>query len=260
MVRRPNRRDKRDKPARSEELEYLRGQSDQLLMPKQRRAHLLRFILTGLVVTGLSAGLRADDLEPVRKWIKQQAGMKTAIVEFAQERRLRTLKEPIVKEGTFWYQAPSSFRWQVGSPPQIVAVQKGKGDLFVVDEEKKTIDQYPYEIVLEKGNSNGLSFLEAGFPRDLAEFQKNFKIRSVKELEDFTEVQTTLTDRRASLGCRKVVFFLDAKTSELRHVHLYFRDGSTVTNRFKSMKVNPSIPAKTFMVGTDGYKVELKRG
>ena len=201
----------------------------------------------------------ADDLEPVRKWIKGQAGMKTAIVEFAQERRLRTLRKPIVKEGTFWFQAPSSFRWEVGSPAEIIAVQKAKGDLFVVDQEKKRIDQYPYEVILKKGSSKGLSFLEAGFPRDLEDFQKNFKVLSVEEKQGFTEVQTRLTDRRASLGCRKIVFFLDLKTSELRHVHLYFRDGSIMTNRFKSMKVNQSISPDKFSVKTDGYEVVKKK-
>ena len=200
------------------------------------------------------------DLEPVKKWIKRQAAMKSAIVDFAQERRLRSLKKPIVKEGTFWYQAPSTFRWQVGDPPEITAVQKAKGDLFVVDEGKKTIDRYPYEVILEKGSSKGLSFLEAGFPSDLKSFQKNFKIISVKESQGYTEIQTRLTDRRASLGCRKIVFYLDLKSSELRHVHLYFRDGSTITNRFKSTRVNPKIPAERFVVKTEGYKVERKKG
>jgi outer membrane lipoprotein-sorting protein len=218
---------------------------------------LLTLGLTFLSATALDAAPEVN-IEPVKKWIEKQATMKSAIVKFTQERRLRTLKKPIVKEGKFWFRAPSTFRWEIGDPAEMIAVQQEKEDLFVVKVKDKEIDQYPYEKVVAEGSQNGLSFLESGFPRDLASFQKNFSILSVKENQGFHEVQTKLTDRRASLGCRKIVFFLDLKSHELRHVHLYFRDGSVMTNRFQSMQRDVPVPDSTFSVSTDGFTVNQK--
>ena len=225
-----------------------------------RRSFLCCLLTTALsqVTTNTLVAAPEVSIEPVKKWIEKQAAMKTAIVKFTQERRLRTLKKPIVKEGKFWFRAPSTFRWEIGEPAEMIAVQKENEDLFVVKVKDKEIDQYPYAKIVEEGNQNGLSFLESGFPRDLTAFQKNFSILSVKESQGFFEVQTKLTDRRASLGCRKIVFFLDLKTYELRHVHLYFRDGSVMTNRFQSVQSNASIADSTFSVPTDGFTINQK--
>ena len=218
---------------------------------------LMTFVACSLTATSVAQDV---NIEPVKQWIGKQAGMKTAVVRFTQERKLRSLRKPIKKSGTFWFQQPSTFRWQVGDPAETIAVQKSKEDLFVVNKKDKTIDRYPYAVVAAKGSRNGLTFLEAGFPKDLAEFQKNFKIRSVKESQGYHEILTQLTDRRASLGCRKIVFFLDLKSYELKHVHLYFRDGSIITNRFDSVKLNSPIPKGTFEVDTQGFTVETKKG
>lgn len=229
---------------------------------KMKKFHSLfvaSVVLMGSVVSDRALAAPAEvDITPVKRWIEKQAAMKSAVVSFTQERRLRSLKRPIEKKGKFWYLAPSTFRWELGQPAEVIAVQKEKDDLFVVRVKDKIVEQYSYAKVVEEGSRNGLSFLESGFPRDLATFQKNFKIVSVKENQGFHEIQTTLTDRRASLGCRKIVFFLDLKSHEIRHVHLYFRDGSIVTNRFHSIEKNASIPLTKFEVDTAGRKVEKK--
>ena len=225
-----------------------------------RRSFLSSLVTLGFTFLSATALVAEPEvnIEPVEKWIEKQATMKSAIVNFTQERRLRTLKKPIIKEGKFWFRAPSTFRWEIGDPVEMIAVQREKDDLFVVKVKEKEIDQYSYEKVIEEGSQNGLSFLESGFPRDLASFQKNFSILSVQENQGFHEVQTKLTDRRTSLGCRKIVFFLDLESHELRHVHLYFRDGSVMTNRFQSIQRDVPVPDSSFSVSTDGFTLNQK--
>ncbi|MGK0189238.1 MAG: outer membrane lipoprotein-sorting protein [Verrucomicrobiales bacterium] len=234
----------------------------QTLSMKKFSSGVVPVLLFGVAMIGsfrtTTAAPTDVNIEPVKQWIEKQAAMKSAVVSFTQERRLRSLKRPIVKQGKFWFQAPSTFRWELGQPAEMIAVQKEKKDLFVVRVKENIVEQHPYEKVVEEGSRNGLSFLESGFPRDLAQFQKNFEILSVKENQGFHEVQTKLTDRRASLGCRKIVFFLDLKSYEMRHVHLYFRDGSIVTNRFQSIEKDATIAASKFEVDTAGRTVEKK--
>jgi outer membrane lipoprotein-sorting protein len=200
------------------------------------------------------------DVTPIKRWIEKQASAKTFYSEFQQERQLRSLKKPIVNDGKFWFEAPGSFRWELGSPAKTIAVQRSKQDLLILEPVKKTGKRYTVAAIQEEGKARGMEFLEAGFPRTFEDFEKNFKVQTVElnPAKGYYEAEVSIRDRKTSVALRKMVFHIDAKSYELRGFHLRFRDSSTITTTFTKSKPNANIPSGTFNVDVSGYKLDEK--
>lgn len=207
----------------------------------------------------LPAADEAPDVTPVKRWIEKQAKSKSFYSSFEQQRKLRALKKPIVSRGQFWFEAPGSFRWELGEPPKTIAVQRNKQDLLILEPAKMEGKRYTFETLQEEGKARGVEFMEAGFPRTFEDFEKNFKVTSVAlNATGQYEAEVTIRDRKTSIALRKMIFYIDAKSYDLRGVHLRFRDSSTITTTFFQTKANPDIPSGTFTVDTSGYKLDEK--
>ena len=85
-------------------------------------------VLGALALTVSPISSQAEpDLTPVRQWIEAQSKVNTVSGSFNQERKLRTVKRPLRSSGTFSFKIPGSFRWEVGSPPELIALRKAGG-------------------------------------------------------------------------------------------------------------------------------------
>jgi len=91
------------------------------------RAHSM--IRATLVIAFLlsAAGLHAAeplDFTPVKRWITRQEDFRAVTADFTQTRSLRALKSPLASEGRLWFKAPSSFRWEIGTPAKTIVLRK----------------------------------------------------------------------------------------------------------------------------------------
>jgi len=213
-------------------------------------------ILILLLVVGCLSSAQAVEKEPVKKWLAKQAGIKTLTAGFSQERVLRPGRRPIVSKGRFSFAEPGSFRWQMGEPAVTVAVQKKDSDLIVANIKRKTAVVYPLAVLKAEEAAMGYSFIEAGFPRTIEEFEENFTVAKVESKDGEHHVTVTFNDKKVSVGVRKMVFYLDETSFDLRGFYLRFRDSSSITTRFSNVKKNQELAKGHFKMELDGYDVE----
>lgn len=209
-------------------------------------------LLSALLSLQAASGEPADEV--VERWLAGQAEIRSLTADFTQERRLREGKRPIVSEGKFAFAAPGSFRWQMGDPAVTIAVQKRDGDLVVANVKRKRATVFPQEVLEQEEEAMGFSFIEAGFPKTLAEFEKNFSVQEVESRDGIYHVTVAINDRRTSIGLRKMVFYIAEGSYELRGFYLRFRDSSSITMRFKGVRKNPRIPEGAFSMDLAGYE------
>jgi outer membrane lipoprotein-sorting protein len=209
-----------------------------------------------LVGPDARAAVADADLTPVRKWIERASKLKSLEVEFTQERHLKTLNRPLVSHGRMWFKAPGSLRWQLGELPKLIAVQPEKGsDFFVLDPKARLARVFGANAGSPR-RSQMLAFLEAGFSQSMERFQQQFRIDKVETRGGTVLVEGQINDRRAAAAVIKVVFLIDQATDRLRQLEVWFRDGSTIVNKFTKVTENAAIPADVFDVSLEGYRIE----
>jgi outer membrane lipoprotein-sorting protein len=213
---------------------------------------LLPFAIGGAVA-------QPDDRAALREWIERASRVTSIEAEFVQERLLKTFNRPLISQGRMWFKAPGSLRWQIENPPKLIVVQPRKGaDLHVLEPKEKRARVY---------RNNGqspqarqvLTFLEAGFPRTLNEFEERFRISQVQADESTLVVTGQTNDRRAAVAILKVVFAIDRPTSRVQRIEIWFRDGSKIINRINNVPENVPLPASLFDVDLAGYEVETSK-
>ncbi|MGI8604068.1 MAG: outer membrane lipoprotein carrier protein LolA [Verrucomicrobiales bacterium] len=210
----------------------------------------------------LSAGtetlIRAEtpDLNPVRQWIGRASKITSVEAVFIQERVLKTLNRPLTSPGRMWFKAPGSLRWQIGEPAKLIVIQAKKGaPLYVLDPSTKVARIFVAAATSSRA-SQVLSFLEAGFPRSLDEFQQRFRIQSVERKESAIVVSGQLNDRRSAVAVMKVVFIIEPASYQLRQIEVWFRDGSKIINKMTQVIENAAVPTSVFDVGLEGYRID----
>lgn len=219
----------------------------------------VQFFLMIVWLALLQSVASAGDSAVVKKWLAGQAGLKSLTADFKQERVLREGKRPIVSEGKFTYAAPGSIRWQMGDPAVTLAVQKKDGDLTVANVRRKKATVYPLAVLKDEEAAMGFSFIEAGFPKTLAEFNKNFTVTGEELKDGVHHVTVKMNNKRVALGLRKMIFYVDAGTHELRGFYLRFRDSGSITTRFSNVRKNPAVPKSRFEIDLSGYKTEIQK-
>ncbi|MEM9478604.1 MAG: outer membrane lipoprotein carrier protein LolA [Verrucomicrobiota bacterium] len=219
----------------------------------------LSLVLFAVALVSSSAHAENIDLAPVKKWIEAQQKVKSISATFNQERELRSLKRPLKNSGKFSYQAPSSFRWEIGEPgepPKSVAVQNAGKGIVIAEPHKKKAKTYTMEEVQKEGKARGFSFLDAGFPRSFEAFDENFQVTEVEHGHGTITFRAEPRARKAKLVLRHVKFTINQQNQELDQLYLRFRDGSNITTKFHNTKRNASLPSGTFDFDLSGYEVE----
>jgi outer membrane lipoprotein-sorting protein len=205
-----------------------------------------------ILCSSLAAG--EPDLTAVKQWIAHARTMKSVVVEFTQERHLRTVTKPLVSAGRMWFKAPGALRWQVGEPPKLIALQQTRGgDFTVLDPKKREARVFSSTALKTKGGP--FAFIEASFPTSLEEFQEKFRIESVKVRDEVVEISGQMKDRRMDVAVLKIVFIIDPASHRLRSLEVWFHDGSKMVNRFSIVAENTHVPDQLFTESLEGWKV-----
>jgi outer membrane lipoprotein-sorting protein len=181
----------------------------------------------------------------VASWLAAQTNILTWSAEVIQTRTFKTLTQPLKATGQVWFAAPDRFRWELGSPPQTIAVRSGS-ELLLVYPRLKRIERYTLA-----GNRSGpwrdaLALLDAGFPRSRAELEARYEI--VDESESGTTCVLTLHPRSAPARrmIPKIRIEFDTGSFALTATELEFADGSRMRNEFKDPKLNPKFEEGIF--------------
>lgn len=199
----------------------------------------------------------------MRQWVEAGVKVKSLEIDFVQERRLRSLRQPLTKPGKIWFQRPGSFRWQIGDPPAIIAVSKPGGDLAVIESKEKRFRVWTAdELAAEAASGKGHGFAMAGssFPASLESFERQFEIVSARETAEagVWDLHLDLRDRKAGIFVKEIVFTIQPADGALRKFDVIMRDGSVQTTRITSVKKNGAIPPGVFAPDVSGYESPRK--
>ena len=209
-------------------------------------------------IVALQASLNAaTDLAVVSRWLNAQTNVQSWSADVTQIRTLKTLTQPLTATGHVWFAAPNQFRWEIGKPAQTIAVRKAD-EMVVIYPRLKRAERYAFSTHQTGPWKDTLALLEAGFPRNETDLNKQFRITGSNLASN---VMTLDLEPRSAAG-RHMMPRLSISFSTddymLRATELQFADGSTMRNLFANPVLNPKIDASLFnpTLGPDYTVVE----
>lgn len=179
------------------------------------------------------------------KWLEAQTHIQTWQADFTQTRTLKSLTQPLVAHGHVWFAAPDRFRWELGHPPSTIAV-RAPGELLIFYPRFKRVERFKLAGNQTGKWREGLSLLEAGFPRSREDLEARYDILS----QGVSDGVGKIVLQPKSAGGRQMIprieIDFDTKDFHLRGTELAFADGSTMRNDFQNPVINPKIDESMF--------------
>ncbi len=198
--------------------------------------------LCGLLIASRAA---AETNSLLASWLNAQTNFQTWSADFIQTRTLKSLTEPLTATGHVWFAEPDRFRWELGHPPQTIALREADA-MLVIYPKLKRAERYPLT-----GNQAGpwreaLSLLEAGFPRKQADLEARFRILSQTVSNETCEVALQPRSAAARRLMPQIKILFRTNDFLLRATELQWADGSTLRNDFTGSALNPALPENLF--------------
>lgn len=211
---------------------------------KQRLLILIPLLSVGLNAAGAApATARLSPL--VHAWLAAQSNVLTWSADLVQTRTLKALTEPLTARGHVWFSAPDRFRWELGQPPETIAV-RAVTNLLIFYPKLKRIELFPLT-----GQQTGrwrdvLAMLDAGFPRSADELQNQYQVLSQTVTNGTCQLRLRPRSAAARRMMPQIEIDFDTKDFLLRGTELQFADGSTLRNDFQDIVLNPKLDEKMF--------------
>lgn len=209
---------------------------------------MLRFcfcLWTACVIATAAWGQDSGPL--VNRWFAAQTNLQTWSADFVQTRSLKALTQPLVATGKVWVAAPAQFRWELGQPPQTIAVRQ-PGQMVILYPRLKRAEKYALEGIPAGPMKDAMSLLDASFPLDRATTEQRFRLLSAVSTNAL--LQVTLQPRNA--GARKFIewIVLGVRTNDFEMIltEMRFGDGSRLRNDFTNQVLNQPLPPGVFDV------------
>ncbi len=183
-------------------------------------------------------------------WLNSQTHIQTWSAEVIQTRALKSLTQPLTATGRVWFAAPNRFRWELGDPPQTIALRQ-PGQMLVIYPKLKRAEKYPLTGDHAGPWADTLALLEAGFPRSQSDLESRFRVESEATANGVHEatLQPKSASARRMMPHIKIAFA--TRDFSLRSTELLFADGSTMRNDFTNAVMNPNLDDSLFTFNLD---------
>jgi outer membrane lipoprotein-sorting protein len=202
-----------------------------------------------LLATLRTSGADVNSL--VTQWLNSQTNIQTWSADVVQTRNLKSLTTPLTARGRVWFAAPNRFRWEIGDPPQTIAVRKTE-EMLVIYPRLKRAERFPLDQQSAGPFKDTLALLDAGFPRSRGDLEARFQITSQAISNDVCTVALQPRSPSARRMMPEIRISFGTNDWTLRTTELQFADGSTMHNRFENPKLNPPIDEKLFNPALEG--------
>ena len=206
---------------------------------------LRQFIFALAVLSALHAAGTDETNSVLDAWFAAQAGVHTWSADFVQTRALKTLTQPLVAKGRLAFAMPDDFRWELGQPAQTIALRHGD-EMFVIYPRLKRAEHYPMGAGTPAEWRDTMSLLQAGFPRDRAEFSAQFQILSLTQTNGDWLFALQPKSPYARQMMPELHLGLATNNFSLASTELIFVDGSTMRSDFTNAVINPALDTNLF--------------
>ena len=223
------------------------------------RSHLAARRSPALIALAIFCAARAalalDTNALLDAWFAAQKDVHTWSADFTQTRRLKTLTQPLVTTGRLAFRAPADFRWELGDPTQTIALRHG-GDMFLIYPRLKRAEHYALGADAPREWRDAMSLLNAGFPRDRAEFESQFTLLTLTETNGLWRLGLQPKSKFARQWMPELRLSLATNGFSLAETELTFVDGSSMRSDFTNAVLNPVLDAGLFAwTPPDDFKV-----
>lgn len=208
----------------------------------KRAVTLVRLWIILCFVAGLCKAGDSKDL--FENWFAAQTNIQSWVADFTQTRTLKVLAQPLVSTGRVWVE-PNRFRWELGQPPQTIALRQ-PDQLLIMYPRLKRAEKYSLNEVPPGPLKDALALLDASLPRDRASMEEKFRVLSAQQTNSLLEV--TLQPRTASARkfMSEVLIGFHTNNFATAFTELKFPDGSRLRNDFTNMVLNKPIDPGLF--------------
>jgi len=193
----------------------------------------------------------ADTTPLLAHWLNSQTNIQTWTADFVQTRALKSLTQPLTASGHLWFAEPNRFRWELGNPPQTIAVRNAD-EMRVIYPKLKRAEVYPLNGSQAGPWRDALALLQAGFPRNQAELESQFRVLSETVTNQTCEVALQPKSAAARRMMPQIRIGFSTNDLSLRATELHFADGSTMRNDFTNMVLNSGLEEALFAPELDG--------
>lgn len=193
----------------------------------------------------------APDTTALYAWLKRQPSIRTLEASFSQERTMKSLKQPVVTPGKLAFERPDHMRWELGNPPQTIALSDGQ-TLTLLDVAEKTARQ----MAADSPRARQFSIIAGRAFQNVEGFEASFEVVEQRVVAGFH--QYTLKPKDAKLRADVPWVFLDIEpeSNELRVLDFQLSDRSRVRTIFTRIAINPKLAAGTFQPNLEGFQVK----
>lgn len=196
----------------------------------------------------------------LNSWFASQTNLQTWSADFTQTRALKTLTQPLVAAGHISFAVPNKFRWELGRPARTIALRQAD-EMYVIYPLLKRAERYPMGDKAPGEWRDMLSLLDAGFPRDRAEFDARFRILSLTETNGSWLLGLQPTSAFARKMMKEIRVGLAMNDFSLTSNEMIFVDGSSMRNDYTNAMLNPPLDAGLFNWQPEpGFKITEPMG
>ena len=198
-----------------------------------------------LALTTPCIAFAADNNSALSAWMNAESNIHTWSADCTQTRSFKTLSQPLTESGKVWFEEPNRFRWVIGNPAKTIAVRE-KNEMLLFYPRLKRVERYPLDSSVPGPWRDVMALLEAGFPKNQADFESKFRIMSQTITNQICDLILQPRSAAARKMMPKLEITFDLKQTSLRSVSFEFADGSYMRNDFTNPVLNPKIDEKIF--------------
>jgi outer membrane lipoprotein-sorting protein len=211
---------------------------------RSRRGHLTALLLALALPTGvLPAGEAADPV--LSAWLDAHRKLETWSADLVQTRHLAALAQPLISTGMVYYAQPGLFRWELGQPPETIAI-RSTHDLLLLYPGLHRAERYPIDQGKGGPLRDALTLMEAGFPKNEASLRAQYNIATDTGTNNQSRVVLEPRASAARRLVRRVTLTFQTNVFSLAATSIEFADGSKLENVFTTRLSNEPLPPQLF--------------
>jgi outer membrane lipoprotein-sorting protein len=178
-------------------------------------------------------------------WLDAHQKLNTWSAEIVQTRHLAALAQPLVSTGAVYYSRPGLFRWELGQPPETLAIRSSH-ELLLLYPGLKRAERYPLDQDTRGPLRDALTLMEAGFPKDDTTLRERYILSTEHPGDGLCRI---ILEPRAAAAKRlvsRVSLTFQTNVFVLVETEIAFKDGSLLENRFSRSVSNEPLPPGLF--------------